>query len=177
MRFYYLLKTIYLILERIIYNCIDPVAYARKIGVRCGEKCEFYNAGFGSEPYLITLGNHVCVTQAQFVTHDGGIFVFRDKYPDKEYFGPIKVGSNVFIGWGSIIMPGVTIGDNVVVGAGAVVTKDIPSNCVAVGVPAKPIKSIQQFHDVLIPETLVTKKMKSKDRRKYLMKYFYEGGK
>ena len=59
-----------------------------------------------------------------------------------EYAKPIKVGNNVWIGGNVIVLPGVIIGDNVTIGAGSVVTKDIPSNVVAVGNPCKPIKEI-----------------------------------
>jgi acetyltransferase-like isoleucine patch superfamily enzyme len=50
------------------------------------------------------------------------------------------IGKNCFIGCGSIILPGVTIGDSVIVGAGSVVTKDVPSNCIVAGNPARVIK-------------------------------------
>ena len=63
----------------------------------------------------------------------------RDKL---EAAKPITIGDNVWLGGGAIILPGVTIGENSVVGAGTVVTKDIPANCVAVGNPARVIKSI-----------------------------------
>lgn len=59
-----------------------------------------------------------------------------------EYGSPVTIGDNVWIGGGVIINPGVNIGDNVVIGSGSVVTKDIPSNCVAVGNPCKVIKNI-----------------------------------
>ena len=59
-----------------------------------------------------------------------------------EYAKPIKVGNNVWIGGNVCVMPGVTIGDNVVIGAGSVVTKDIPSNVVAVGNPCKVLRKI-----------------------------------
>lgn len=59
-----------------------------------------------------------------------------------EYGSPVTIGDNVWIGGGAIINPGVTIGDNVVIGSGSVVTKDIQSNCVAVGNPCKVIKNI-----------------------------------
>ena len=59
-----------------------------------------------------------------------------------EYAYPITVGDNVWIGGGVQVMPGVTIGSNVVIGGGSVVVKDIPSNCVAVGNPCKPIRKI-----------------------------------
>ena len=54
-----------------------------------------------------------------------------------EYAKPIKVGNNVWFGGNVSVMPGLTIGDNVTIGAGSVVTKDIPSNCVAYGNPCK----------------------------------------
>lgn len=55
---------------------------------------------------------------------------------------PVVIGDDVWIGGNVTILPGVTIGNNVVVGAGAVVTKDIPDNSLALGVPAKVVKSI-----------------------------------
>ena len=59
-----------------------------------------------------------------------------------EYAKPIEVGNNVWIGGNVVVLPGVTIGDNVVIGAGSIVTKDIPSNSVAVGNPCKVIKEL-----------------------------------
>ena len=55
---------------------------------------------------------------------------------------PVHIGRGVWIGSGSVILPGVTIGDNAVIGAGSVVTKDIPADMVAVGNPAKVIRSV-----------------------------------
>jgi maltose O-acetyltransferase len=55
---------------------------------------------------------------------------------------PIAIGDNVWIGGGAIVLPGVTIGDNSVIGAGTVVTRDVPPNVVAVGNPARVIRSI-----------------------------------
>ncbi|MCX0245852.1 MULTISPECIES: sugar O-acetyltransferase [Streptomyces] len=63
----------------------------------------------------------------------------RDKL---EAARPITIGDNVWLGGGAIVLAGVTIGDNSVIGAGAVVTKDIPANVVAVGNPARVIRSI-----------------------------------
>ena len=59
-----------------------------------------------------------------------------------EYAKPIKVGNNVWFGGGVNVLGGVNIGDNVVIGAGSVVTKDIPSNVVAVGNPCKILRKI-----------------------------------
>ncbi|MFF1570833.1 sugar O-acetyltransferase [Streptomyces sp. NPDC058293] len=55
---------------------------------------------------------------------------------------PITIGDNVWLGGGVIVCPGVTIGDNSVIGAGAVVTKDMPANVVAVGNPARPVRTL-----------------------------------
>ncbi|MFF9283441.1 sugar O-acetyltransferase [Streptomyces griseosporeus] len=63
----------------------------------------------------------------------------RDKL---EAARPITVGDNVWIGGGAIVLPGVTIGDNSVIGAGAVVTKDVPAGVVAVGNPARVVRSL-----------------------------------
>lgn len=59
---------------------------------------------------------------------------------------PVHIGVNCWIGAGAIIMPGVTIGDNVVIGAGSVVTRDIPSNVVAVGNPCRVMREVSE-HD------------------------------
>ena len=63
-----------------------------------------------------------------------------------QYNMPVHIGKNCWIGAGAIIVPGITIGDNVVIGAGSVVTKDIPSNVVAVGNPCKVLREISE-HD------------------------------
>ncbi|MFG3338382.1 sugar O-acetyltransferase [Glycomyces sp. NPDC048151] len=64
----------------------------------------------------------------------------RDKL---EAAKPITIGDNVWLGGGVIVCPGVRIGDNTVVGAGAVVTRDLPANVVAVGNPAKVIRTLE----------------------------------
>lgn len=61
-----------------------------------------------------------------------------------EWAEPVTIGNNVWIGGSVTILPGVTIGDNVTIGAGSVVSKDIPSNVVAVGNPCRIIKRIRE---------------------------------
>ncbi|MGN0663660.1 MAG: sugar O-acetyltransferase [Negativibacillus sp.] len=61
-----------------------------------------------------------------------------------QYNAPVRIGKNCWIGAGALIMPGVTIGDNTVVGAGSVVTKDLPSNVVAVGNPCRILREISE---------------------------------
>jgi acetyltransferase-like isoleucine patch superfamily enzyme len=154
----------------------DPSAWARSIGVTIGERCRFLGVGahtFGSEPYLITLGDHVTVTgDVRFVTHDGGVWVFRDTDPRIDVFGPIRVGNNVFIGLGVIILPGVTIGDNVVIGAGAVVNRDVPSDSVAAGVPARVVSTLADYQAKVDKKKTPTKGLSPSEKRAYLEKEF-----
>lgn len=63
-----------------------------------------------------------------------------------QYNMPVRIGKNCWIGAGAVILPGITIGDNVVIGAGSVVTKDIPSNVVAVGNPCRVLREVNE-HD------------------------------
>ncbi len=63
-----------------------------------------------------------------------------------QYNAPVHIGKNCWIGAGAVIVPGITIGDNVVIGAGSVVTKDIPSNVVAVGNPCHVLREVNE-HD------------------------------
>lgn len=63
-----------------------------------------------------------------------------------QYNAPVHIGKNCWIGAGAIILPGITIGDNVVVGAGSVVTKNLPSNVIAVGNPCRVLRKVSE-HD------------------------------
>ena len=77
-----------------------------------------------------------------------------------QYNAPVRIGENCWLGAGVIVLPGVTIGDNVVIGAGSVVTKDIPSNVVAVGNPCRVLRPVGErdreyyFKDRRIPESV-----------------------
>lgn len=81
-----------------------------------------------------------------------------------QYNAPVHIGTNCWIGAGAIILPGVTIGDNVVIGAGSVVTKDIPSDVVAVGNPCRVLRPVGErdrqyyFKDKKIPPELFENK-------------------
>jgi acetyltransferase-like isoleucine patch superfamily enzyme len=64
-----------------------------------------------------------------------------------ERIDPVRIGNRVWIGTDAIVLRGVTIGDDVVVGAGAVVTRDLPSRCLALGQPARPVREIARRDD------------------------------
>jgi maltose O-acetyltransferase len=90
----------------------------------------------------IEIGNHCQIgpnVQLLTPTHPLEAQPRRDKL---EAAKPIVIGDNVWLGGGVIVLAGVTIGENCVVGAGSVVTRDLPADVLALGTPAKPIKSI-----------------------------------
>ena len=90
----------------------------------------------------VEIGDNVlCGPKVQILT-PGHPVNAEERIKGPEFAKKIKIGNNVWIGGGVIICPGVTIGDNTTIGAGSVVTKDIPNNVVAAGVPCKIIKNI-----------------------------------
>ena len=128
---------------------------------------------FGSEPWMITLGDNVHITsEVRFITHDGGTLPLRKETPDLEITKPIVVGDNVFIGVRSMIMPGVHIGDRCIIAAGSVVTKDVPSNQVWGGVPARFIKTTDEYLEKLQKESLHLGHLKGEDKAKELKKIY-----
>lgn len=159
-----------------VHSKVNPNGYARRVGVVMGDNVHFYGmrpAMFSTEPWLITLGDDVHVTSGcQFITHDGGTLVLRHRDPTLEITAPIKVGSRVYLGMQTIILPGVTIGDDVVIGARSVVTRDIPSNSVAVGTPARVIKSLDQYFDELSERSLGLGHLTGKQKDAALRRHF-----
>jgi sugar O-acyltransferase (sialic acid O-acetyltransferase NeuD family) len=88
----------------------------------------------------IQVGKHVILNLSCTVGHDSVIGDYSSFMPTVNISGEVSVGEGVFVGTGVKIINQVTIGENSTIGAGAVVTSNIPANCTAVGVPAKPIK-------------------------------------
>lgn len=173
-----MIKKIYRFLYKKIMVKVNHVKYARKIGVNMAGEIHLYgNIGWGTEPWLITLGHDVYITNGvRFITHDGGTLLFRKQCPDLEITKPIVVGDNVYIGNNVLLLPGVTIGNNVVIGAGAVVSRDIPDNSVAVGVPARVIKTAEEYLEKIKKESIHLGHLKGKEKDIALkMHYGYKG--
>ncbi len=154
----------------------SPVEYWREEGAVIGNNCEIYqNVSFGSEPYLVEIGNHVRVNSGvQFVTHDGGVWVLRlsEKYKNIDLFGKIVIGNNVHIGTNAIILPGVTIGNNCIIGCGAIVTKNVFENSVVAGVPARKIESIEEYFFKHKSDFDYTKHMNYSKKKEYLIEKY-----
>ena len=167
------------IMKKIVWNIITDkkrIEILRKRGVKIGDKTYIEkNVVFGSEPYLISIGDNVRISSnVKFITHDGGMWVARNLgiLENADKFGKINIGNNVNIGWNVILMPGVNVGSNCIIGAGAIVTKDIPNNSVAAGVPARVISSINEYCEKNRDKVDFTKRMTAKEKRIYLEKKY-----
>lgn len=138
--------------KKIYIKLFGKLAYARKLGVKIGENCRIYISSWGTEPDMVEVGNNVTITsEVVILTHDGSTCLVKDDNGDRYYkYAPVKIGDNVFIGYRSIILPGVEIGSNVVVAAGSIVTKSIPNNSVVAGNPAKVIKSFDAYKEKIM---------------------------
>ncbi len=146
-------------IENIVYNC--KVAYLKSRLKSCGDDVYFHCGVSMNMPETISIGNHTHLGENVHL-RGGGVISIGDwcqianntivvtgvhpidggKYYGRSLFNDVRICNNVWIGSGAIILPGVTIGENSVVAAGAVVTKDIQSNTLVGGVPAKKIRDI-----------------------------------
>ena len=111
-------------------------------GVKIGENFDGPDSNidycFG---HLVTIGDNVTISGTTILAHDGS----TKKPLGYSKIAPVTIGNDVFIGYGSIVLPGVTIGNKVIVGAGTVCSKDIPDNVVVVGNPYKIICTYDEY--------------------------------
>lgn len=128
---------------------------ARELGVKVGKGTRFA-AGwphFGSEPFLVEIGEDCLVSNdVQFLTHDGSTMVVSSDSNVSKY-GRVKIGNRCFIGCRSLIMPGVTIGDGSVIGAASLVTKNVPSGEVWAGHPARFMMTIEDYRQKVLQKS------------------------
>lgn len=133
------------------YDRFTIIEHLRREGAQIGQDCSIVPQNLGTEPYLVKIGNHVTIaTGVKFMTHDGGVWIFRQEIPDLQVFGPIVIEDNSVIGENAILFPGIRIGPNSIVGAGSVVINDIPPNTIAIGVPARPFGSVTKYKEKCI---------------------------
>lgn len=112
--------------------------------VICSDRVSFGEGSIICAGNIITvnveIGKHVIINLDCTIGHDANIGDYSTVLPSVNVSGFVKTEECVSVGTGSAVIQGVNIGRNTVVGAGAVVVKDLPANCTAVGSPAKPIK-------------------------------------
>ena len=113
-------------------DCPQNIHLGKEVFINSGCKMQAQGRIYIGDKCLI--GHNTVIAT---INHEISPKIRRDLIPRK-----VVIGDNVWIGSGSIILPGVTIGNNSIIGAGSIVTKDIPENCIAVGNPAKIIKKI-----------------------------------
>ncbi len=132
--------------KKILKKCFnigeETVDDYRKRGVRIGSNVNMYscNIDYG-HGFLIEIGDNCTITHSTILTHDAS----TKMYLGYSKVGRVKIGNNVFIGQGSVILPCVNIGDDVIIGAGSVVKEDIPSRSVAVGNPATVVCTLDEY--------------------------------
>lgn len=162
------IKKFFFILTRIFKGDVFALRSIHQVNI--GKKCRLSKNNYGEEPFLISIGDHVSAIKVDFITHDGAIWLWREIYPDIDFFRSIKIESNIFIGHKSIILPGTYIESNVIVGAGSVVKGRLVKNTVYAGVPAKPICSIEEYFKKNSDKFMNTKLMSRKKKKKYLLR-------
>lgn len=152
----------------------NPIQFYRQNGTKLGQDCSITRyCSLGTEPYLVSIGNHVQITNGVKIFTHGGGWILRLEDKNFDSFGRVVIGDNVYIGNNALIMPGVTIGNNVVVGAGSVVTKSIPSDVVVAGNPAKIISSIERYKEKTFPYNTHTKGLDAMQKKEALLKGDY----
>ncbi len=138
------------IIKKILGLNRDSIEEAKKYwyehGFTSGENFACYSAYAvdGNLPWLVSVGDNVTLaSNVRLLAHDASTV----KGCELTKIGIVEVGNNVFIGADSIVLCNTRIGDNVVIGAGSVVTRDIPSNCVYAGNPAKFVCTFDEFKE------------------------------
>lgn len=134
------------ILKEIVYKLRGEYTTEslKKMGLKIGRNFNRLN-GVILDPahcWLITIGDNVTLApRVHILAHDASTKL----HLDYTKIGRVNIGNNVFIGAESVVLPNVDIGDNVIIGANSTVTKDIPSNCVYAGNPARFICTIEEY--------------------------------
>ena len=147
----------------------SPEAYARSIGISIGKNCRIEIREWGSEPYLIRIGNNVAITRGVSIhTHGGGRSV-REKHPDFDVFGKVVIQDWAYIGSFAQIMPGVTIGEGALVAAGSIVTKSVPPHTVVGGNPARILCTVDEYYERNKKFNTNTKQLSSTAKKAFLL--------
>lgn len=157
-----MIKKILFLFHRFGYKVLDLKAiYYSCLFKECGSKFKIWGNCCIKNPHKIKIGNNVSLNDGCYLNGLGEIEIGNDvaisansiivstaldpntlKYKKEHINKKIFIGNNVQIGAGAIILSGVKIGNNVIVGAGSIVTRDIESDCIVIGNPAKILRKL-----------------------------------
>jgi acetyltransferase-like isoleucine patch superfamily enzyme len=129
--------------------------YLRRHGgfVSIGQNTTILEGTEFTDPYLTRIGNNVHFSKCALIGHDGSVGMMERAYGVRiDHVGKIDVRDNVFIGYGVVVLPGVTIGPDAIVAAGAVVTRDVPEGAIVAGVPARQIGTVRELLERRVSE-------------------------
>lgn len=118
------------------------------MGATVGKNCRFFSLHIFSEPTLVDVGDNTIISgNVVLLTHDGAIHSAKyDLLPNVNgMYGRISIGKNCFIGFGTIIMPNVSLGDGCIVCPGSVIIESFPPNSVVRGNPARVIATREEW--------------------------------
>lgn len=147
----------------------SPEKYARHLGVKIGKNCYIDTRNWGTEPYLVTIGNNCQITHCVSIyTHGGGQTV-RSFDPNFDVFGKVVIEDWAYIGAYSQIMPGVTIGEGALVAAGSVVTKSVTPHTVVGGNPARYICTTKEYYERNKKYNVGTKGLSPQEKKRVLL--------
>lgn len=138
-------------------------------GMKMGENVKIFGkVNFGSEPYLIEIGDKTQIASGTtFVNHAGTTKTIRrlKGFEDTRVFGRIRIGKNCTIGSDCIIQQNVIIGDNCILGSNSVLTHSMPDNTVFAGNPARFICSTEQYGESILENNTIYPRELENDRK------------
>lgn len=134
-----MIKNLFIVLKNKIDSIINKKSQLEILterGLKYGKNFNMYNSTIDyGHCFLIEIGDNVTITNSTILAHDA-----TTKFDlGKSKVGKVKIGNRVFIGYGSIVLCNTVIGDDVIVAAGSIVTKDVPSDSIVAGNPARVI--------------------------------------
>lgn len=144
-----------------IYRYFFPLSNVqmyRRMGVQIGENCKIqFNVTIDYSHYwLVTIGNNVTIApNVHILAHDASMYSILGYTK----LGKVEIGNNVFIGAGSIILPGVKIGDDSIIGAGSVITKSVEPGLIVAGNPMRVLGTYEDFKNKYESEFQLSEKL------------------
>ncbi|EJT6165230.1 acyltransferase [Clostridium perfringens] len=141
------IKRIFNSIKYRIVNRINPktqLDMLKERGLKVGKNFNMFNSVIDEgHCWLVEIGDDVTITNSTILAHDASM----KRFINKSKIGKVKIGDRVFIGYGSILLPNISIGSDVIIGAGTVVNRDIPDDSIVVGNPARIIGKVSEFEE------------------------------